>query len=150
MTMAHSLARAGFGDDLLHATKTCTPPELERFLEKWHSCLCMALWYNDASHLSRCQVALSNSVPNTFPDPKILALYVNPVTLWSPSQKLPNTTAWIPQEVNLTKLAAFCECSFTWGTSEGILSGFQEHVWPGMTLYQLVDVHRFFLHSTIY
>ncbi|EDR06461.1 uncharacterized protein LACBIDRAFT_300170 [Laccaria bicolor S238N-H82] len=139
MTTAYSLACAGFGDDLLQATKTCTPPELEWYLEKWCSHLCMTLQYNDASHLARCQVALSNSVPNTFPDPKILALYANPITSWSPSQKLPNTTAWIPREVNLAKLAAFCERSFTWGTAEGILSCFQEHVWPGMTLYRLVE-----------
>lgn len=139
MKTAYSLARAGFGDDLLDAAKTCTPPELEHFLEKWRSRLCTTLRYNDAGHLSRRQVALSNSVPATFPDPKVLALYVNPITSWSPGQKLPNTTAWIPREVNLTKLAAFCERSFTWGTSEGILSCFQEHVWPGMTLYRLVE-----------
>ncbi|EDR05078.1 uncharacterized protein LACBIDRAFT_303869 [Laccaria bicolor S238N-H82] len=139
MTTAYSLARAGFGDELLHATKTCPPPELEQSLEKWRNRLRMALRYNDAGHLSRRQVALSNSVPNTFPDPRILALYVNPITSWSPGQKLPNTAAWVPREVNLTKLAALCERSFTWGTSDGILSCFQEHVWPGMTLYRLVE-----------
>ena len=102
-------------------------------LKAYHGC-------NDVGHLSRRQVVLANNVSDSFPNPEVLLLYAKPLTSWSPGQKQPNTTRWIPREVNLSRLAAICECSFTWATLEGILSCFQEHVWPGMALHGLVKV----------
>jgi Holliday junction resolvase YEN1 len=140
MTTAYSLARAGYGDDLLDAARTCTKPELEMFLEKWRKRLRTIFRYNDAGHLSRRQIALADHMSDSFPNLEVLLLYAKPLTSWSPGQKQPDTANWNPREVNLNKLAAICECSFTWGTSEGILSCFQEHVWPGMALHGLVKV----------
>ena len=55
MGTALSLSRAGMGDDLLHAARTCMPLELEDFLEKWRCRLRMTLRYNDACNaLSVC------------------------------------------------------------------------------------------------
>ena len=140
MGTALALSRAGMGDDLLQAARTCTPLELEDFLEKWRRRLRMTLRYNDAGHLSRRYSVLSNSIPDTFPNLQILMLYADPVTSWTTGQKPPNTAGWVPRELDLGKLAVLCERSFTWGTSEGIMSCFQEHVWPGMALYGLVEV----------
>ena len=140
MGTALSLSRAGMGDDLLHAARTCTPLELEDFLEKWRRRLCMTLRYNDAGHLSCRYSVLSNNIPDTFPNSQILMLYADPITSWTTGQKPPNTVGWVPRELDLGKLAALCERSFTWGTSEGIMSCFQEHVWPGMAIHGLVEV----------
>lgn len=140
ITSAYSLARAGYGDDLLDAARTCTKPDLDKFLEKWRKRMRTIFRYNDAGHLSRRQVALANHVSDSFPNMEVLLLYAKPLTSWSSGQKPPNTSGWVPREVNLKSLAAFCERSFTWGTSEGILSCFQEHVWPGMALHGLVKV----------
>ena len=140
MGTALSLSRAGMGDDLLHVAQTYTLLALEYFLEKWRRHLCMTLQYNNAGHLSRCYSVLSNSIPDTFPNLQILMLYADPVTSWTTGQKPPNTDGWVPCELDLGKLAALCKRSFTWGSSEGIMSCFQEHVWPGMALYGLVEV----------
>ncbi|KIK05366.1 hypothetical protein K443DRAFT_130434 [Laccaria amethystina LaAM-08-1] len=120
-----SLSCAGMGDDLLHAAWTCMPLELEVFLEKW------------CHHLHTTLHVLSNSIPDTFPNPQVLMLYANPVMLWTTGQKPPDTVGWVPCGLDLGKLAALCELLFTWGTLEGIMSCFQEHVWPGMALYGL-------------
>ena len=140
MGTALSLSHAGMGDDLLHAVQTCTLLELEDFLKKWRRRLRMTLRYNDAGHLSRRYTVLSNSIPDTFPNRQVLMLYADPITSWTTGQQPPNTAGWVPRELDLGKLAALCERSFTWGTSEGIMSCFQEHVWPGMALYGLVEV----------
>lgn len=74
MGTALSLSRAGMGDDVLHAARTCTPLELENFLEKWRHRLHMTLQYNDAGHLSRRYSILSSSTPDTF---KLLCFMLN-------------------------------------------------------------------------
>lgn len=144
-SVAHALARCGFGDSLVQAARTLSRSKLENFLEKWREDIREELKSNARGFLSTKKIKLARSIDNNFPNIDVLMLYVKPVTSENtvlntgdsgPAKCASFDYKW-DKEPNLMKLADLCEQKFEWGYREMILKRFRSLIW-GPTVLRIL------------
>lgn len=137
-TIAHGLARCGFGDSLFTAARTLLRAELPAFLRGWREELRAELRTNARGVLGKKYAALAKKVPEDFPDVDVLLSYTNPVTSESEAaargKMSKNTKLDWEKEPDLGKIAALCEMYFEWGVKEIIVKRFRTVLWPAAVL----------------
>jgi Holliday junction resolvase YEN1 len=133
-TTAHGLAKCGFGDSLYTAATNLSRVQLAEFLVTWRHELCHELRTNSRGEIGRKQPALSNAIPEDFPDIDILFSYVRPITSESMGRESNNLKLTWAKEPDLGKLAGLCEFYFEWGYKESIIKRFRTVMWHSMTL----------------
>jgi hypothetical protein len=91
--------------------------------------------------LKKCHPVLAKSIPPDFPDIEFIQLYLNPIT--SEFQQFQMRPVVIPKKgPDVVRLARFAEDNFMWGNLLGILKHFSTSVFPGLALYELIQVAR--------
>lgn len=145
INIVHALARCGFGDSLLQAVKTLDESALPQFLVTWRINLQDELVTNSQGFLHCRYPNLASNISDSFPKLSILKLYMQPLTSWSPEFEgsMPKTSSWLPQDINVSGLTAFCRAEFRWSIGE-CNSKFRKHLWPVMGFRMLCSV-RFLL-----
>ncbi|KAF8173441.1 PIN domain-like protein [Pholiota molesta] len=146
-TTAVALARCGFGDQLLAAYHHLRGVEFERFLIQWRCAIRVELQTNVRGFLSRRQPKLAASISDNFPDPRILDLYVNPVTSWSPGHIPPDPSQWQSRQPSIPEITRFCVWHFHWRDHQTIQQRFKANLWEGVFLQMLYSVRRLILSS---
>lgn len=96
---------------------------MEERLARWRDQIQSELRSDSRHYLGRKHPRLADILPNTFPDPIVLAYYTNP--LISTSSR--NSTLWWSNPPDVSKLATLCELYFGWD----IVNRFQTVLWPG-------------------
>ncbi|KAJ7716667.1 PIN domain-like protein, partial [Mycena maculata] len=131
--VAYSLAQRGLGDSLLVAAQNLGPTELRGFLTVWRDTLEMAL----TEHGRGLVVA---QVPETFPDPRILDLYVRPLTSWSHGRPGPSVSEWNPRMLDIVSISRLCEDLCPWGTATALPNRLINCLLPGLCVKRLAQV----------
>ncbi|PPQ75836.1 hypothetical protein CVT26_001130 [Gymnopilus dilepis] len=98
---AHGLARCGFGEQLIDAIQTLDEDAYAKFLIEWRINLKRELTDNPRRLLPRREPSLARALPESFPDRRILNLYLNPVSSWNPPRNIPSV--WDPQEPSISE-----------------------------------------------
>jgi len=133
--IAHGLARCGFGDQLLEATRSLSRDDLPAFLKSWRKALREELSTNASGYFGTRKLALAKSVPEDFPNIDILLSYTNPITSETDASArrthVPPTWA---RELDLSKIAHLCEIHFEWGLKDIIIKRFRTVLWPSAVL----------------
>ncbi|KAL5498098.1 hypothetical protein ACEPAH_2228 [Sanghuangporus vaninii] len=130
-TVAHGLARCGFGEKLLDAARELPRPSLQAFLDGWRNEVRSELRSNSRGFLNTKKLKLAKDLPDTFPDVDVLRLYTHPVT--SERKDMRPEFLW-DREPDLMKLAALCERKFEWGVCEIIIKRFRTVMWAPIVL----------------
>ena len=138
---AHALARCGFGEKLVNALDTHSGDILSTYLAQWRDALRAELRTNSHGFMPRKQAKLADSLPNMFPNLKVLRAYVQPVTSESEA-RLAGLSPSMPQirwphEHSLAALATICEDKFEWGTVQIIPRRFRNLLWHGSVIRML-------------
>ncbi|KAF8952359.1 PIN domain-like protein [Flammula alnicola] len=134
-TTASALARCGFGDQLLAAFRRLHGDDFDHFLIQWRCAIRAELLTNSRKFLSRCQPNLAAAISGAFPDRRILDLYVNPVTSWSPGP--PNLSQWQFKQPSIPAITRFCTQHFHWQNPQIIKQKFKATLWQGIFLQML-------------
>lgn len=127
------MARGGFGDrlvELYHKNKN-SDTRLANALDEWRESLRLYLRTDPDRYIGRREVALSKSIPNSFPDTEVLKSYIEPVTS-ATTGNIPNIE-W-RREPCLGKLANVCELYFEWGVKPLIIKRFRTVIWRGAVM----------------
>ncbi|TDL24180.1 PIN domain-like protein [Rickenella mellea] len=130
-TIAHALARCGFGDQLLRACERRQEESLHLVLPRWRAAVNMELATDSCGFLGRTYPRLQ--LPDAFPDLKLLENYATPVC----SAKLGRQGGGAMRgtgEMNLGRIAAFCEKYFEWGTRTLIVKRFRDLLWEAAVI----------------
>ncbi|KAE9409910.1 PIN domain-like protein [Gymnopus androsaceus JB14] len=139
------LARAGFGKSLCKAAinHPKDSPQLNTFLRQWRAQLSQELRTNSSGFLPHKSPKLADSVPETFPDIKVLLAYLRPVTSETLGRSeryddlLVNNggqDGWLKKDPSLPMLAEKCEFYFEWGFMESIIKRFRTVIFQGVVL----------------
>ncbi|KAI0739823.1 PIN domain-like protein, partial [Daedaleopsis nitida] len=131
---AYGLAKAGFGDTLLHAVRTLSRPALQEFLVRWRQDIRNELRTNTSGCLQRKSPALAREIPERFPDIDVLLAYVDPITSKGCDSEYKNTNVDWDKEPDLGRIAGLCEVYFEWGVREIIINRFRNVLWPSVVL----------------
>ncbi|KAJ7835255.1 PIN domain-like protein [Mycena olivaceomarginata] len=83
-TVAHVLARLGFGRDLVNIMTSHAGQELDHKLAAWRNALREELHTNSRGGLGKRCPKLAESIADTFPRLEVVHLYMNPLTSTSP------------------------------------------------------------------
>ncbi|GAW03188.1 PIN domain-like partial [Lentinula edodes] len=143
--ISYGLARAGFGKKLCRAALNHNEKsdELRNFIRQWKSELAQELKTNASGFLPRKSPKLASTIPNSFPDIKVLLAYLRPVTSESLGRSeryddlLVNDggcDGWLKKDPSLPLLAEKCEFYFEWGFLESIIKRFRTVIFHGITL----------------
>ncbi|KAF8969041.1 hypothetical protein BDZ97DRAFT_1797436 [Flammula alnicola] len=134
-TTASALARCGFGDQLLSAFRHLHGDDFDHFLIQWRCAIRAELLTNSRKFLSRCQPNIAAAISGAFPDCRILDLYVNLVTSWSPGP--PNLSQWQFEQPSIPAITQFCTQHFHWQNPQIIKQKFKATLWQGIFLQML-------------
>ncbi|KAF8191324.1 PIN domain-like protein, partial [Pholiota molesta] len=137
-TTALALIRGGYGDRLLSAFRRLDGDAFEQFLIEWRSAVRRELATNSHHFLSRSQPKLAEDISDVFPDRRILDLYANPITSWSPGYNPP--TSLIQKRFKhplISEITRFCIQHFHWQRDEVIKGKFKSYIWEGIFLQLL-------------
>ncbi|KDR70577.1 hypothetical protein GALMADRAFT_46237, partial [Galerina marginata CBS 339.88] len=140
VSVAHALAKSGFGDSLLEAAQSLDDIGFELFRQKWISDLRNELTTNTYGHLRARQPKLASNIPANFPERSILELYCRPLTSFSPMQILPDISSWKPREPKIKEITTFCYTHLGWRDISEILGVFHRNLWEGVFLQMLYSV----------
>jgi 5'-3' exonuclease len=140
LTTALALVRCGFGDTLLSAFHRLDENGFDEFLMQWRSAIRKELATNSSHYLTRSQPKLAGDILDTFPDRRILDLYINPITSWSPGYNPPHLSQWQFEQPSIPELTKFCIQHFHWNTEEILRSKFKSYIWEGIFLQILYSV----------
>ncbi|KAJ4479219.1 hypothetical protein J3R30DRAFT_3882938 [Lentinula aciculospora] len=143
--ISYGLARAGFGKSLCQAALTHDENslELQNFIHQWKSQLAKELKTNASGFLPRKSPKLANTIPESFPDIKVLLAYLRPVTSESLGRSaryddlLVNNSGqdgWLKKDPSLSQLAEKCEFYFEWGFLKSIIKRFRTVIFHGVVL----------------
>ncbi|KAJ3982066.1 hypothetical protein F5890DRAFT_1532113 [Lentinula detonsa] len=143
--ISYGLARAGFGKSLCQAALNHdeNSVELRDFLQQWKKQLAHELKTNASGFLPRKSPKLSSSIPESFPDIKVLLAYLKPVTSESLGRSeryddlivdLGGRDGWLKKDPSLPLLAEMCEFYFEWGFLESIIKRFRTIIFQGVVL----------------
>ena len=131
---ARGLARAGFGDSLVHAARTLTRGALEDFLVGWRQQIRDELRTNASGRLDRKSPALAKTITEDFPNIDVVLAYTNPITSEAKGPGHRNTVVDWNKEPDLGKIAGLCEMYFEWGVKHIIIKRFRTVLWPSAVL----------------
>ena len=141
IAIAHKLTRSGLGHSLLHAAQVQSLQGLSASLVAWRQQLRLELENDPHGHMGRKHVKVARSVPDDFPQERVITNYVRPVTSWPVSDNaIPSASAtWVLRQPNLPQLGLLCERYFTWATGAAILQRFNSiGMWRGTCLRLLL------------
>lgn len=140
-TIAHALARLGFGQDLLNILRSFHGHELDKYLTGWRDALRDELRTNASGLLHKCHPKLATDIPDTFPNLEVVNLYLNPLTSASPNYTgpLPNVNLWTPREPSIANLSSLCTSLFGW-KGEYLLKKLNSNLWPGVVFRMISSV----------
>ena len=134
MTVARAVVSHGFGDSLCYAVRTLSPQEFNGFLVKWRNDLKDFLQEDPAQSMGSRHPALAAAIPDSFPDPTILVLYLFPTV--SPIEDLRRLglNQCAPDIVQITRT---CELHFSWATRDSIIPKFEHGVFQAVLMAAL-------------
>ncbi|KAI0065376.1 PIN domain-like protein [Artomyces pyxidatus] len=133
--IAHGLAKCGFGEQLLEATRSFDRDELANFLVRWRQSVREELRTNSRGYLGKKKPTLAKAVTEDFPDIDILLNYTNPITSGTDaSARRTHVPPKWDREPDLGKIAHLCEVHFEWGMKDIIIKRFRTVLWPSMVL----------------
>ncbi|KAJ7864359.1 PIN domain-like protein, partial [Mycena leptocephala] len=140
-TIAHVLARLGFGQDLLNILRSFHGHELDKYLTGWRDALRDELRTNASGLLHKCHPKLATDIPDTFPNLEVINLYLNPLTSASPNYTgpMPNVNLWTPREPSIANLSSLCTSLFGW-KGEYLLKKLNSNLWPGVVFRMISSV----------
>ncbi|KAI0946138.1 hypothetical protein AcV7_010189 [Taiwanofungus camphoratus] len=133
-TIAHGLAKCGFGDTLLKAARTLPSEHLPEFLSTWRDEIREELRTNSQGHIGRRHPSLAKSIPEDFPNIDVLLSYANPITSETKGKTVRDIPIDWEKEPDLGKIAGLCEMYFEWGVKEIIIKRFRTVLWPSAVL----------------
>ncbi|RDB18806.1 Flap endonuclease GEN 1 [Hypsizygus marmoreus] len=139
-TTARALAQCGFGDDLLEAAMSRSPPKLQEFLSGWREKLRSELRFNSCGLLRCRNPGIAEKITDEFPDLTIMNNYLAPLTSWSPSQpghQVPSAAGWRAREPSIQRITAFCLQRFGWDRDAEIVKRFRTNLWEGVAFRML-------------
>ncbi|KAL4245643.1 XPG/Rad2 endonuclease [Abortiporus biennis] len=136
VTIAHGLAKCGFGKSLVNAARTMGEDKLEDFLVEWRDELRQELKTNSRGLIGRKNPSLAKVVPDDFPNIEVLYSYTSPITSKSKGRKVKDIEAKIDweKEPDIGKIASLCELYFEWGVKEVIIKRFRTVLWSPAVL----------------
>jgi len=142
ISTALGLAHAGYGCTLVHGINSnAQQGKLVAFLALWREGIICELRTNRSRLLPKCRPLLAQSIPSDFPDIELIQLYLNPITSEFRQSKEPLVVI-SKNGPDVVRLARFAEDNFMWGNLRGILNHFSTSVFPGLALYELIEVVR--------
>lgn len=147
---ALALAQCGFADSLYTAATTLPRKSLPNYLCQWRADLVTELQTNSQHIIGRRMTALSQSIPNDFPNINILLSYIQPITSLSEGRAdFYEDLSWTEREPSVPELARVCEFYFEWGFEATILTRFRTCIWPSIVFRllrrKLLSPHEPFL-----
>jgi hypothetical protein len=139
--MAKALASGPLALSLYHSATNLSENDLRNYLLIWRLDLEDELLNDPHGALGRTYPSLANTIPHTFPDPKVLRQYTHPLTS---SINLVGSSTRMSKWFNLAfpdtvALALLCDQYFGWGPD--ILNRLR-HVWDGYFIRQLAQASR--------
>lgn len=132
--LASSLARGGFGDELVNIA-TAFPQMRRRWLDSWKEDIIAELKTNRSSHFNRANPAAARSLINVaggFPNTAVLTLYTNPIASKTPP------IDWSTRTPDIARITTCCELYFQRGTEEGIINRFKNLLFSSISLRTLL------------
>ena len=139
--MAKALASGPLALSLYHGTTNLSENDLCTYLLTWRLDLEEELLSDPHGALGWTYPHLANSIPLTFPDPKVLQQYTHPLTssINLGSSLSTRILQWfILAFPNTIALARLCDQYFGWGPD--ILNCLSTNVWDGYFIWQLAQV----------
>lgn len=131
-----ALTRAGLGRLLFVGLQTLPLADIPAHLLTWRVALATELRYNHSGMLWAPLPDVADVIPHTFPDLRIINLYLHPLT----SENLRPLPILKHQYPNLPALAAFSAMNFDFHyPMERILRTFCDHIFPVMALRDLIQ-----------
>ncbi|KAJ3518141.1 hypothetical protein NLJ89_g64 [Agrocybe chaxingu] len=132
--IAHSLARCGFGDELLEAYGNLQGQDLQEFLHHWRERVNGELRTNMRGFLPH---RTSLSLPITFPELDVLEKYANPTHSTSGRMRNGSVALRDVNNLDLGRVASLCEQYFEWGYRDRIIERFRALMWPAAVMHVL-------------
>ncbi|KAF9027224.1 hypothetical protein BDZ89DRAFT_1259250 [Hymenopellis radicata] len=132
-TAVDVVTHTDLGPRLIDAVNNLRPKELPKFLIQWRQQLCTLLRDNPNHVLSQRHPAMAAAIPASFPNPRIIRLYVDPKI--SPIN-VGNSLEW--NAPSIPQLSLFLEKHFRWGWPGGVLDDFKTHIVAGLALRELI------------
>ncbi|KAJ7629822.1 PIN domain-like protein, partial [Mycena rosella] len=132
-TIAHALARQGFGRKLVNILQSFHGPQLDQRLAAWRNSLRQELRTNSSGFLGKHQPKLADAIPDTFLDVQVARLYLHPLTSNSFGYvgHMPDTNSWKPNPIAIFELGNFCSVHFGWN-GENLLKKLNSKLWPAV------------------
>ncbi|KAI0320768.1 hypothetical protein OF83DRAFT_1169029 [Amylostereum chailletii] len=128
--IALALARCGFGDQLVDIYES-SGDQLHARLAQWREAVNQELHTNSRGYLNARQPRLV--VPPDFPPMDVMRNYVHPIISDEPRHALRDRG-----NINLPRLAAFCEAHFgEWGFESTIIQRFRNVTWAAAMMQLL-------------
>jgi len=144
--MAKALASGPLALSLYHSATNLSENDLRTYLLTWRLDLEDELLNDPHGALGRTYSHLANTIPLTFPDPKVLRQYTNPLTSSINLQSSARMSNWFTLTFpNTVALALLCDQYFGWGPD--ILNHLCTNVWDGYFIRQLAQVFYFNLNN---
>ena len=133
--MALALANYGFGEPLCSAARSLSPNQFRNYLFEWRACVRDFLWTDPVSSMGSQHKALAAAMPDDFPNPEIVYLYLFPKT----SSSAMTSTVHEHHLPDITQITQLCELYFPWATTEDIFVKFEASVFPAVFMSILRD-----------
>jgi Holliday junction resolvase YEN1 len=130
-----ALANYGFGEPLCSAARSLPPNQFRNYLFEWRTHVCDFLRTDPVSSMGSRHKALATAMPDDFPNPEIVYLYLFPKT--SPSAM--TSTVHEHHLPDITQITQLCELYFPWATAEDIFVKFEASVFPAVFISVLRD-----------
>ncbi|KAF8998641.1 PIN domain-like protein [Hymenopellis radicata] len=132
ISTAVELTLTDLGPRLIDAVRNLRSKELFEFLVQWREQLRATLRNNPNHILSQRHPAMAAAIPASFPNLKIIRLYLDPkISPLNASNSLEWNAPSIPQ------LSLFLEKHFRWSWP-GVLDDFKTHIFAGLALRELM------------
>jgi hypothetical protein len=136
MSAAQRLATHGYGNTLCSAARMLETVEFENFLVEWRENVRKFLCQDPVGSMGSRKSALVAAMPDTFPNHKILFLYIFPITLSYDVLKSFNSGYCLSDVVEIT---CVCELYFPWAVPTTILPKFETSVFPAVLMAVLKE-----------
>ncbi|KAJ6483023.1 PIN domain-like protein [Mycena vulgaris] len=143
--IAHALAKHGLGGELRRILTSYSGLLREQHLATWRNAVQAELRTNSSGFLASRHPKLADDIPDNFPDMRVVDLYINPLTSWSPHfvGHAPDVTLWIPREPVIHEISKFCVERLHWRTPAILKKRFASVLWPGVAFRMISSVRLF-------
>jgi len=116
---------------------------MQLFLVEWRHQLCWELTENTHGYFQSRHPAVAQAIPASFPNLKVVRLYVSPITSTAP---FISEEPWVNHNANPCKLSQLCNQTFSWQVAK-IEDKFERLVWSGVCFRQVVEVGELWYHG---